>query len=201
MENTNNITKLAKKNLASVLIAGVTLGIAVMSIFTVNLVNKDRNLNPDKSFAGSFTPTPIASPTPVPASCNVSFVVATVTPTPGKCTTVTPSDPPHGICSTNGTTGSAFWEWHPVPEATQYEVDIYRSNGTLFINNDWQNSSVYNCQVTTNKCTYITNNMPLGQYYSRVRARGTCMESNWHQSITITVAVCPLTTATPTPKL
>lgn len=109
---------------------------------------------------------------------------------PPICSTVTPYDPPRGICSRNGTTGSAFWEWRHV-EATEYEVDIYRADGTLFIDNGWQPLSAFNnCQI--GKCNYVTNNMPLGSYYSRIRARNTtaCTASNWHQSITITVARC-----------
>lgn len=132
------------------------------------------------------TPTPRSSPTPIP------------TPT-GSCTTVTPYDPPHGICSVNGTTGAGFWEWRHILEATQYEVDIYRADGTIFLNNDWQSSEVFmNCAI--GKCSYITSNMPLGSYYSRIRARnlGVCRESNWHQSITITVSRCG---PTPSPTI
>jgi hypothetical protein len=125
---------------------------------------------------------PTATPTQRPTN----------TPTPGICVVPTPKDPPTSVCAPLNGTGAVKWEWNMVAGANQYEVDIYKSNGTLVINNPWMPASDFNC--ANGKCTYITTGLLPGGYYSRVRAQGTnggCSPSGWSQSQIIVVSVCP----------
>lgn len=123
-----------------------------------------------------------------------------LTPTPATCVIPPPKDPPKVICAPVGGTGSITWTWPSVPQANQYEIDIYRSNNTILINNGWLPASNFNCN--SNLCSYTTGNLAVGTYYSRVRARNTsdtagCDASAWSQSKNITITNC---SPTPTKK-
>jgi hypothetical protein len=120
----------------------------------------------------------------------------TPTPTPGACVFPPPRDPPKASCAPIGGKGSIDWIWPAVNQSNEYEVDIYKSNGTLLVDNGWRPAGDFNCQ-NGGDCKFTTDNLPVGSYYSRVRARNLsiCEASAWSKSANIAVTNC----TTPTP--
>jgi len=157
------------------------------------------------------TVTPTRRPTAVPTVCIVPTAAPPVciyptaapmrcfVPTPttsDACVFPAPKDPPRANCAPSGGKGSIDWIWPAVNQANEYEVDIYKSDNTLIVNNDWRPASDFNCQ-NEGDCMFTTGNLPMGSYYSRVRARnlGICNASDWSKSDNVTVTDC----ASPTP--
>lgn len=144
----------------------------------------------------SITPTKVPTTTPTRVPTVTPTKRPSPTPTPAACVFPRPKDPPKATCAPIGGKGSIDWIWPAVNQAVEYEVDIYKSNGSLLVNNNWRPATDFNCQ-NGGDCKFTTNNLPVGAYYSRIRARNLsiCQASEWSKSDNISVTNC----TTPTP--
>ncbi len=118
-------------------------------------------------------------------------VPPTPTPGAGQCPAPPrPVDPPVTSCS--GATYSATWEWNAVWDAdagdwiAEYRLRVDDEFGGSFENTGWTSAAVFGC-AGGGVCSYTSTGLTSGvSYYSRVRARGLCSESNWSDTVWVT---------------
>lgn len=125
------------------------------------------------------TMTPTLTPTTSPSP----------TPTITSCKPVTFSAVPTAVCDSGNGAGSATWKWATVASASMYQIDIYKADGTLLIDNDWLLSSEFGCK--TGICSYGAT-LPMGTYYAMISTQSykMCSPSTWTKSDNVTVNPC-----------
>lgn len=118
------------------------------------------------------------------------------------CGRATPYDPPFFSCPTSPTAadGSVTWTWAPVANANSYLIEIHSgsSSGPLVRSSAWRRADLApfpfstNCTTTAGSplCSFTTSGLRAGVYYSIVKARGPCGESDWSEAKRVDLLAC-----------